>query len=191
MGAEVGVNWIAIKASWESGITSYQLAKEYPVTRQGIDKKAKTEGWTRDGDNQQPGGWLAVAEQTSIVSDDHYKATPKRLAAIFEAISGGAAEGIAAQANGIDPKTLQRWKRADPSLAEAIEVARAQDALRDIGNIRKAGDRGDWKASAYRLERNDLTKAAYAGQASGGITIVLNIPREPLEPVIEGQVIEA
>lgn len=188
-----GVNWIAIKAEWESGKTSYRLSQEYPITRQGIDKRAKAEGWSRGEGNQQPGGWLAVAEQTNIVSDDRYKATPKRIAAILEAVNLGATYELSARANGIDVKTLKRWRDADPAFENALEVAQAQDALESIENIKKAGKRGDWKADAHRLAHHPLTKGEYGNTGAGGITIVLNIPREPIDTQapLEGEVIEA
>lgn len=187
-----GVNWIAIKASWESGTTSYQLAKDYPITRQAIDKRAKAEGWSRDAGFQQPGGWLGVACQTNIIDEPRVGATPELLAGVLEAVSQGGTQEIAARAAGISPDTLRRWCERDKSLANAIDAAKSQRALKRMQNIDKAGDRGDWKASAYLLERDDLTKASFGGHSSGGVTIVLNIPREPVDitPPIEGELIQ-
>ena len=185
-----GVNWIAMKAEWEGGKTSYRLSQEYPVTRQAIDKRAKKEGWSRDAGNQQPGGWLAVAEQTNIIDEPRVGATPEKLAGILEALSAGGTQEIACRANGISPDTFRRWCERDKALAHAVDAAKSQRALKRIGNIEKAGDRGDWKASAYLLERDEQTKGSFGGHTgSGGITIVLNIPREP-ETIIEGAAIE-
>lgn len=184
------VSWNAIKAAWESGTTSYQLAKDYPITRQAIDKRAKAEGWSRDAGNQQPGGWLGVACQTNIIDEPRVGATPEKLAGILESISAGATQEIAARAHGISPDTLRRWIERDKALEHAIDAARGQRAIKRMKSVEAAHERGDWKAAAYLLERDDMTKTQFGGhQGAGGITIVLNIPREPESIAIEGSVV--
>lgn len=175
---------------YENGETAYALGKLYPVTKQGIEKRAKKEGWL-SAVAEGVTNWLTVARSTDIGSDTNRRVTPEKLAGILQAVAAGAPEGLAAQAAGFRPATLSEWKADDPSLANAIATARSQRALKRIDNIEKAGDRGDWKASAYGLERDPLTREAFAQHGmGGGITIVLNIPRDD-GPAPKGITIDA
>lgn len=158
-----GVNWHEIKARYEAGETAYSIAFDYPITKQGIAKRAKMEGWGKGNSD-----WLTVAEQIeNVPTAPNAKSQPVLIAGILEAVSKGASETLAAQAAGIDSKTLSRWKSNSPQLSAAIRTARGQVAIERIDSIEQAHKRGDWKAAAYLLERDDTTRDDF-GQTQGG-----------------------
>lgn len=181
------IPWPEIKVAYEGLIaekrTPHQASKElsqrFPVTRQGIRKKAKQEGWA---DGMIPGASqnaIQAANATEIAHNSEYpKATPERLAAILEAVATGAPEYLAAQLNGIDRTTLADWKAADPSWSKAVDAAKAGRAIHRVGKIEEASDRGDWKASQYLLARDPLTREQFGEQqAKPSIAIQINISR--------------
>lgn len=61
----------------------------------------------------------------------------------------------AARALGMNPKTYENWRREDKDFKAAIEAARQSFLTKQAGNIAKAGDEGEWRASAHVLEHMD------------------------------------
>lgn len=180
------IPWPEIKVSYEAlraeGKTHNQAAKElstrFPVTRVGIRSKAENEGWA-DNEVRPHENAIQAAKSTQIAHDSEYpKATPERLAVILDSIASGAPEYLAAQKAGIDRTTLADWKAIDPSWARAVEQAKASRAIHRVNKIEEASDRGDWKASAFLLSRDPLTKEDFGEQQSkSGIAIQINITR--------------
>lgn len=87
-------------------------------------------------------------------------------ATVVRYLKDGAYVETAAAAAGIDKATLHRWLRQgkhdrdagleDTPHAEfcaAVEEAIARAELDDLGRVSKAAKRGNWNASAWRLER--------------------------------------
>lgn len=176
---EIKVSYEALRAEGKSHNTaSKELSKRFPVTRIGIRKKAEQEGWAQDIPAHSHNA-LQAAQNTEIARNPDYpKATPERLAAILDRVATGAPEYLAAQANGIDRTTLGDWKAADPAFAKAIEQAKASRAIHRVNKIEEASDRGDWKATAFLLSRDPLTKEDFGEQQSkSGIAIQINITR--------------
>jgi hypothetical protein len=91
------------------------------------------------------------------------KATPERFDKIVEALAEGHSIESAAALASINRRTLQRWmKRAAEEeddggvFAEFLnrcEIARAKFEASRVDIIRKAGDKGEWTAAAWWLER--------------------------------------
>jgi transposase len=108
-----------------------------------------------------------MARPTKLTKELHEK--------LLSAIRAGNYMETAAAYAGISKDTLYNWMRrgareserlaqnprAKPKKSEqeflefsdAVEKALAQAEVRDIANIAKASDAGDWRASAWRLER--------------------------------------
>lgn len=80
---------------------------------------------------------------------------------IVTAIQAGATYDLCAQFAGISPSTLYRWMqqgregkdRRKKEFLEAIKRAESHGAIQNLGLIQKAANDGDWKASAWILER--------------------------------------
>lgn len=93
---------------------------------------------------------------------------------LLDALRGGADLQVAAHYAGINYQTVYRWlelgqreaerleqgEPADPeaepflTLWEAMRKARADAIMRNVAQIQKAANQGDWKAAAWWLERN-------------------------------------
>jgi len=178
MAKRLPIDWELIRLKYESGQSAYAISRDLGGTpsKQGIAKRAAREGWQQDASNS-----LAVAENLPIVKQAQAlagpgKATAERVAFVLELIGRGSSPKMAATAAGITPKTLSRWTKADPQLAEQIRQARAGKLCEWVSHIDAAAAR-DWKAAKELLaaapDADDFNQ-----QQTGGITIVLNIDRE-------------
>lgn len=191
------IPWPEIKVSYEAlrseGRSHNQAAKElstrYPVSRIGIRKKAEQEGWAQDVPAHSHNA-LKAAQSTAIAHDNSYpKATPERLAAILDMVARGAPEYLAAQSNGISRTTLAEWKATDLTFSNALEAAKSNRAIHRVNKIEEASDRGDWKATAFLLSRDPITKEEFGEQQQkSGIAIQINITRgDEVDTVVSTQ----
>ena len=188
------VNWNVIKVRWESGESSYALAKELPLTKQAVDYRVKSEGWVRKEKND-PVNWVERARESMVPNiRPNGKKSPAVVGTILEAVATGVPDYVAAQAAGVTPKTLVEWKNKDPGLVTELIRARSMSASTCVQRIFAAGDR-DWKADAYLLERNPLTRDQFTKQQKDNelpIKFTFERKRAPgiLGTTVEGEVIK-
>lgn len=81
------------------------------------------------------------------------KYTPERVARIVEALEGGNTRRAAAAAGGIDQATFDRWILRYAHFAADVRAAESKAELVHVEAIRHAAADGDWRASAWWLER--------------------------------------
>ncbi len=79
------------------------------------------------------------------------KRSPKKIQALVEAIETGLSIESACKLVGIHRSTFYEW-RERPEISSQIDRALAVAEAALLGSIREAG-RGDWRASAWILER--------------------------------------
>lgn len=184
-----GVNWVAIRKRFESGETAHAIAKSGAgVTRQTIESRAKREGWY-DG--------ASIVEKFKPPTTPSSKATPDTKRLILEYLQDGLSQKRAAALAGVAEHSVINWRKADEAFDAACRQAAQVFAKRHIGNIARAGDIGDWRASAYLLERHPETKQDFGGTntarlGAGGIQVILNVPLPTATdpdgtPMIEGE----
>lgn len=188
-----GIPWNEIKARWESGESAYFIEQDLnhkgqKITRQGINARAKRDGWGVRAD----GGLLAVTKDLPTVEPGHGRnlslRSPERIAAILEALNNGSPHYLACESNGVPRGTWDQWRRDDVELALAAEQARMGNLREQVQVIHKAGQRGDWKASQVLLKAAPETKDYFAEDTKPtAIQFVLNIIREPTGTIIEGE----
>lgn len=97
----------------------------------------------------------------------------QRVRRLLDALKGGVDINTASQFAGINYQTVYRWVERgqrenerqeqglepDPAEAEFLElwqsmrVARAEAVVRNMAQVQKAANQGDWKAAAWWLER--------------------------------------
>ena len=185
------IDWTRLRMRWEAGETSYSLSKDLGGTpsKQGIDRRAKTEGWQR-GANA-----INLAEQLPLVQRakgmaGFTKRTPEVVGTILQSVAQGATLKLAAQSAGVSPDTLRKWQAEDPAFKEQLRICRAGKLVEWLANI-DAMARTDWRASKALLDSVSKDEADELGLARDepqksddkGVTIVLNIDRagEPTE----------
>lgn len=191
--AKPGIDWPEIEVRYRAGESAYALGKCYDVSKQAIHKRARKEGWSQPAKvtKAATNGWLTMDNwSTDLASRDAY--SPESAATILENIKQGATFKLAAAAIGIHADTLTDWRKASPNFWRAIEKAQATFALRHVGNIAKAGDKGDWRASDRLLQSHPMTKEDFQDKQSGGVSITFNINRAaPQEIEAAHKVIDA
>jgi len=194
-----GVDWHAIKARIEAGDSAYSIAKDAPVSKQAILKRAKKEGWLPGPDK-----WLPATKATDTAqrianpqnrSDQLLasfgKRTPENMAVVLSLVEDGAPKTVAAHAVGITDETLNVWLKEDLDFLALYQRAEADYLQANFSATKKAAARGDPRAAQWNISKHRLTRDEYGdkGGGSGGITVNINIPRgDPDE--ISGEVID-
>lgn len=186
--AKPGVDWTLIRAEYEQGASVKSLARTHGLQRSTIQKRRDREGWPgAPGVPKSPEQWRHAATQLDIVGQDRAgsKRNTDTVAQILKALESGMPLQAAARLAGMAPETLSRWRQSDQAFTDLCTEATERWHLSRIQDIDKAAKRGDWRAAAYRLERNPTTRETYAqqSQAQQAITVVVNVTRDNPEPV--------
>ena len=182
MAYDKDIDWAAIRLRFVQGETIYSIAKSLngKPSKQAIMYRQRKEGWVKleSIENQYP---VSVGNDIIAFQDE-------RKTLVIGALSEGKSYKVAAANAGISEDTLKRWRDAEPEFQSVCLRAKANHLGRHETNISNAGDRGDWKASAYLLERDPLTKDQYKQQESVGAAIQINIgvDRDEVKIVSEG-----
>lgn len=182
-----GLDWPSIRERYESGETATEIQRTADVTRQGIEQRAKREGWIRKVITPA----VAHGQLTSIAAVEAMGSrTDANAKMILDELMSGAHPPLAARRVGMAPETLVAWMRDDPIFGQRCIEAQITHTRAIQGEINDAVKR-DWKAGAYLLERHPLTKAEFktdSDKGKQGITVVINLPERGTEPIIvEGQ----
>ena len=112
------------------------------------------------------------------------KDTPETKDAILELLKEGNPRMIAAQCAGVSLDSLNRWVSADDNFALLVRQAESEAARFRLQNIKKAGDRGDWKADSWVLERTHKSIFGNENNKLGAMNLQINIMRDTsIEPV--------
>lgn len=191
-----GIPWDEVGERYRTGETATDLAREYDVTRQGIEKRAKKEGWDKE---HRLAKLRAQAVATIVPAErlpqDRYGLRTQENAEIVVAMAmQGLPHTVQAARIGMSSSALTKWKEDNPDLADAINEGYAIHAAQRAANVNEASERGDARAAQWLLERNPLTRADYGqSQDKSGPTlnVIINVPREADVQTIEGEIIEA
>lgn len=182
-----GLDWTAIRAEYERGITAAELSRRHPVTKQSIGERAKREGWStsRRDLKRQALNTLPVSIRQGRLSTTR---TPETIAELLDSLAQGVGRPEAAALAGIAESTLYRWLQSDSELVELVAQAERIASAGDLKAITAARDRGDWKAAAWRLERKHRTEYGAGHSQPVGFRVVLNVGRDaPPPPVVDVQ----
>jgi hypothetical protein len=173
-------DWQLIKRLYTSGQTAYAISKmEGMPTKQAVMYQAKKNGWD-----------LVKAEAKEllpVVSDDSRAGT---IARILEHLTNGATHRLACLQEGVSESAWRLWRSEDALLAAKAEQAMAQHVATMAGHIDKAAS-NDWKAAAWRLERNPISRDELKPRESKGdnqgLTVVIGIDRTKLTVSEDGR----
>ena len=159
-------DWADIRLRYQKGESLNSIADSVDVTRQAIAKRRDKEGWVIEA---QVTGLPATIPMELITHQDERKAL------ILKALSEGKRYKVAAGYAGVSEDSERRWRKEDESYRLAVYRAKAWHLGRLEGNIGDAADR-DWKAAAYLLERDPMTKSQYKQNTDGpGVAVQFNI----------------
>lgn len=81
------------------------------------------------------------------------KYSPERIDTILAAVRLGETLEHAASAASVSYETLRAWRGQFPAFSAALTHAESDARLLALQAIRKASQRGDWRAAAWWLER--------------------------------------
>jgi hypothetical protein len=81
------------------------------------------------------------------------KFTPETVEKLCTAVRQGMTYALAAAYAGIHYDTLNEWRRSKAEFSEALTRAEAEGALANLARVEQAAEAGDWRASAWLLER--------------------------------------
>jgi transposase-like protein len=172
--------------SWEkaremrvNGASLSEIARTIGVTRQAVAKKERAQGWLNQTGEPLPTKGMH----------------PKR--AVVMNLRRGCSIRVAAEAAGVHPNTVGNWRRQDQNYDAECRAAISQYGVDRIGDLTRASERGDVRATKLALERHQSTKDDFApDRGREGIEIILNIDRRdtgeptrlhwPNRPTIEG-----
>ena len=191
-----GVNWAEIEARFNDGQAAFSLAKEYDVSRQSITKRANKEGWanvqhkvklarkvvkattettTNKDKERQP---TTIATTKPLHVQKFGKDTVEVREAILALLRDGNPKMIAAQASGISVETFNRWIQKDLLFASMVREAESVAVVSRLQNIQKAGNRGDWKADSWYLERTQRDIFGNNDNKNNALAVQINIHRD-------------
>jgi len=180
------IDWSLVRMKYEAGDSAYKIAQDLGgrPTKQGISRRAKAEAWARHNNPLVIARELPIVKRAQLLTGPS-KCTAERVAFILELVGKGSNVKLACSAAGIGEKTLKRWCNDDQQLSEQLRQARAGKLAEYVSHIDAAASR-DWKA-ADRLLQVAPEAEDYSQQQVGGITIVLNIDRDEVKPVVSEQ----
>ena len=103
------------------------------------------------------------------------KLTPEIADEAIKLIKGGASNADVIAYIGVAETTFYKWLRepaneAQKQLAQGLKKAETERKLWHLQHIHKAAEEGDWKASAWYLERRYPNEYARTQRISGEIT---------------------
>lgn len=148
--------WDEIAARVRSGESTSVIARDYQITRQAIDKRAKKQGWR---DPIQANG-----HDVPITADTREK--------ILDALRNGVPLKIAATSVGTTYNQLLAWRKADMEFSDEVEQARADHLANLHREIFAASGRGDWKAAQAMLQASPETKADWTSKSGRGEGVI-------------------
>ena len=196
-----GVDWIEIENRIRSGEKVFVIAKDYDLSRQAIDKRAKKNGWIRSQKAVQvaKGEIKSATKHSATLSTkrNHVqrfdKDTPDTKDAILQLLKEGNPRQIAAQGAGVSLDSLNRWVDRDDQFALLVRQAESVAVADRLQRISEASSkRGDWKADTWILERTHKQIFGNETNKLGAMNLHININRDTsLEPVtIEAETVD-
>lgn len=105
------------------------------------------------------------------------KLTPELADEAIKLVKGGASNADVIAWLGVAETTFYKWLRepqndAQRQLAQGMKKAETERKLWHLQRIHKAAEEGDWKASAWYLERRYPNEYARTQRISGEVTAV-------------------
>src|SRR3546814_5438097 len=154
------VPWNSIKSRYEAGEAENAIAEDLTargnkISKQAIRKRRMREGWAVNPSAVKVKGaataWeraelpptatgnqlMAGPSRSATQIANWGRRTPENAAIILAAVEQYGNVTLAAQAAGISPNTLKRWRDDDPDFGEQIDTANAKFCAMHASNVAK------------------------------------------------------
>jgi len=186
------IDWQDVRKRIEDGESYRSVAILYNTTHANIRARCLREGWNKPRratlTSAQAEIDTGIREHTTGVTPTHRN---DRVASkIIKNLKKGASYAIAAHMAGITVSQLEHWRKKDERFNNLCQKARGNRAMKLMGMIDKAAERGDSKAAQWLLGRTYPEYNDEQGSSQGGITVVVNVPTPQPEKVVEGVIID-
>ena len=192
-----GVDWATIEQRYRSGESANVIAKDFPISRQRIEAKAKKRNWRpkmelrlpvvrrglqamMDREWEPSPMWLRFVDSTETgmrlkdpqsPSDRQLvnagKCTRENLARMLGLVAEGNPKGIAAKCVGVHPDTLATWLRKDSGLAELFGRAQAFVAQGRVSKLGEQIESGDASSIRFALSHDEGTREHFRKSGAG------------------------
>tara|TARA_R100001163_G_scaffold447_1_gene649 strand:+ start:866 stop:1513 length:648 start_codon:yes stop_codon:yes gene_type:complete len=194
------VDWETIEYRVKNGESTFTIAKDFDVSRQAIDKRARKYGWKhftksvtkarsiaekKTGMQLQPSP-RAVAQMQYVktATQKFDKDTPERRHSLLSLLRQGVPRVHAARSSGISLSTLNRWMEGDKEFGSECSAAESDAVASRLQNIKKAGDKGDWRADSWWLEKTQRETFGQKDSNNNSLAVQINISRGDTDEVI-------
>jgi transposase-like protein len=152
--------WETAREMRVNGASLSEIARTIGVSRQGVAKREKKEGWLNQTGEPLPTNGM----------------DPKR--AVVMNLRRGCSIKLAAGAAGVHPNTVGNWMKKDPNYDVECRAAISLYGVDRTNDLTKASERGDVRATKLALERHAATREDFAPDRTKDETvIILNINR--------------
>ena len=192
-----GVDWAAIETRFRAGESANVIAKDFPISRQRIEARAKKRNWRpktelrlptlrrgvqamMDRDWEPLPMWLRFVDTTETAarlkdpqspSDrqlvDAGKCSRENLARMLGLVAEGNPKSIAARCVGVHPDTLATWLRVDSGLAELFGRAQAFVAFNRVSKLGEQIESGDASSIRFALSHDENTREHFRKSSAG------------------------
>jgi hypothetical protein len=153
--------WEKVRALAEADVPFSQIEKMPGMpTKQAISLKAAKEDWALDINPGDENALDAVFKPLlrHQLGRDSQEARQK----VLDVLAAGGSFELAAALIGMTSESVRRWRKEDEEFEMMCRTANGTGLIKPTRTLMRATD-NDWQAAKYVLERNPLTRAAYAG----------------------------
>jgi hypothetical protein len=153
--------WEKVRALAEADVPFSQIEKMPDMpTKQAISLKAAKDNWSLSIDPEDETELDAVYKPLlrHLLGRDSPEARQK----VLDVLAAGGSLELASALIGMTSQTIRNWRKDDEEFEMLCRTAQGTGLIKPTRTLARAAD-NDWQAAKYVLERNPLTRAAYAG----------------------------
>lgn len=152
--------WEKVRALVESGVSMHEVGSMPDMpTKQAISAKAKREQWVVDADDAD--GKPPLTAFQPLLRHLLGRDSPEARQKVLDVLAAGGSFELAAALIGMTSQTVRMWRKDDEDFEMQCRIAQGTGLIEPTRTL-QAATITDWQAAKYVLERNPITKAAYA-----------------------------
>lgn len=152
--------WEKVQALAEADVPFSQIEQMPGMpTKQAISLKAAKDNWALSIDPDEENELDAVFKPLlrHLLGRDSPEARQK----VLDVLAAGGSLELASALIGMTSQTIRNWRKDDEEFEMLCRTAQGTGLIKPTRTLMRASD-NDWQAAKYVLERNPLTRSAYA-----------------------------